>query len=117
MLPELEGTEFICLLKKNGGKTNADGTFTPYFNVYGWNFTIPSASVLEIKTGNKTTYPPLNMGATINLDYDKLLRKLNRINSEHRHRRSSSKPADIQDRRSSSDSNVLNREHGQGIKV
>ena len=57
MLPELEGTEFICLLK-NGGKTNADGTFTPYFNVYGWNFYNSFGfSVLEIKTGNKTTYP------------------------------------------------------------
>ena len=56
MLPELEGTEFICLLKKNGGKTNADGTFTPYFNVYGWNFYNSFGfSVLEIKTGNKTT--------------------------------------------------------------
>ena len=77
MLPELEGTEFICLLKKNGGKTNADGTFTPYFNVYGWNFYNSFGfSVLEIKTGNKTTYPPLNMGATINLDYDKLLKEI-----------------------------------------
>jgi hypothetical protein len=77
MLPELEGTEFICLLKKNGGKTNADGTFTPYFNVYGWNFYNSFGfSVLEIKTGNKTTYPPLNMGATINLDHDKLLKEI-----------------------------------------
>ena len=77
MLPELEGTEFICLLKKNGGKTNADGTFTPYFNVFGWNFYNSFGfSVLEIKTGNKTTYPPLNMGATINLDYDKLLKEI-----------------------------------------
>ena len=77
MLPELEGTEFICLLKKNGGKTNADGTFIPYFNVYGWNFYNSFGfSVLEIKTGNKTTYPPLNMGATINLDYDKLLKEI-----------------------------------------
>ena len=77
MLPELEGTEFICLLKKNGGKTNADGTFTPYFNVFGWNFYNSFGfSVLEIKTGNKTAYPPLNMGATINLDYDKLLKEI-----------------------------------------
>lgn len=77
MLPELEGTEFICLLKKNGGKSNADGTFTPYFNVFGWNFYNSFGfSVLEIKTGNKTTYPPLNMGATINLDYDKLLKEI-----------------------------------------
>lgn len=76
-LTELEGTEFICLLKKNGGKTNADGTFTPYFNVFGWNFYNSFGfSVLEIKTGNKTTYPPLNMGATINLDYDKLLKEI-----------------------------------------
>lgn len=76
-LQELEGTEFICLLKKNGGKTNADGTFTPYFNVFGWNFYNSFGfSVLEIKTGNKTTYPPLNMGATINLDYDKLLKEI-----------------------------------------
>lgn len=76
-LTELEGTEFICLLKKNGGKTNADGTFTPYFNVFGWNFYNSFGfSVLEIKTGNTTTYPPLNMGATINLDYDKLLKEI-----------------------------------------
>ena len=76
-LTELEGTEFICLLKKNGGKTNADGTFTPYFNVFGWNFYNSFGfSVLEIKTGNKTTYPPLNMGATINLDYGKLLKEI-----------------------------------------
>ena len=82
-------------------------------------FTIPSASVYwRLRPVIRLPiHPPLNMGATINLDYDKLLRKLNRINSEHRHRRSSSKPADTQDRHSSSDSNSLNREHGQGIKV